>query len=116
MPEKKKSWSERNTLGSYAIILGVIPLAIIIFNLRSEINPRPNNTQATQEVSEVRLGEASVYSEISQTTDCQELREKFTTAELNGDRNRSNGKLELARISTEYMKAIDKQMKKVNCY
>lgn len=101
-------------INKFGLIFFLLAVVFIIFTAVNSGNG--NNNQDKNNSSEVRIGEASVYEEISQTTNCQELQERFDLTYSHWERNSSNGKHQLAKISTEYMKAIDEQMERVGCY
>lgn len=104
-----------NRFGLIFFLLAVVFIIFTAVSSGNDKNKRDKKNSRPQE-SYLQTAQDSVYKEISLITNCQELQERFNLAEVHGDRNRSNGNLELARISTGYMKAIDKQMGEVGCY
>lgn len=82
--------------------------------------PQPENTgvlEATEPIAkETPEPQPEVYEKISAMTNCAELQAEFDLAEEHGNRNRENGKLDLAEISTDYMRATDERMQEIGCY
>jgi hypothetical protein len=62
------------------------------------------------------LGKPEVYESIKAETNCDKLQKDFDQADANGERNRQNGKLELAQISTSYMEAILARQTELKCF
>lgn len=61
-------------------------------------------------------GSAAVYQRIGTLTDCTQLQTEFDIADTNGEAARNRGNIDLAKISTSYMRATDQRMQDVGCY
>lgn len=57
-----------------------------------------------------------VFTRIAAMSDCGELQDEFDIADRNGEAARNRGRLDLARASTDYMKAAHNRMEEVGCY
>lgn len=68
-------------------------------------------TQAPQ-----TIGEPKVYESIKAEKNCSKLQKDFDQADANGERNRNNGKPELAKVSTAYMEAIFARQTELKCF
>lgn len=104
--ENLRGWVRRHPILSALIFIMVLPMSIAT----AFSSPR------TTEVPSERPGQQTVYDRIAGLTDCSTLQQEFDLAEAHGKRNHQNGKIDLARISTSYMVAVDEQMQKIGCY
>lgn len=107
---KEEEKKRRNT----TILIGFLIFIFVVLPILSFIGAAFSSSD-TSDVSSERPGEQAVYERIVGLTDCDALQQEFDLAEAHGERNRQDGKMDLARISTSYMEAADMQMQKIGC-